>query len=619
MLKVTSKSKQHSHQDKLSSPFDTVLDTFVKTGHFTLTNEIVTIELLVYFREYLKRQPKPSSKLDYKLYLENVTFDVGDQNLSRDRLEMPIHIFLDQVFSFSTRWSVIGFDNVSILRGKDYFPLSSCFTLYFLARFAPLADGSSDFAITKALIITNVEFHSWAWIKFFVRRHIFRHLTLELLANEDEADNIMVLSQALRYAKIKVVNLGNTNITVEGYQNLYKLLKKNYFIEKMQLKKPTDPASLAILKKINELLSEDRTGKQRFDVERFNQAEFLRLFARAGNALKHETNESEISKLQNEIKFILEEKRPSSIAISRDVFPECDLIPKTQAVYYDHAEYILGRLPLFRLDLNQTVGNHNTLGYYLLEEALRSNDHFMMNCLLDNITANLFEQQSDEKPILMEIYENEGFKQAILDHIYSRKNLISMAEEILKNYSKSKKIMVELGHSLINYTKRLEKIIYSYKLSSFERLLNRLRERFELSNPSKQREREFIEIYWRIGKSLILFHNAGNVTGESISNAKSTLDEITAISENADLGWLHGSKLHDQLTDRLDLLKKAIDKDINSRGRIIKDERKSTKKTFNNGYEHLETFFTNSNPKRQNSKASKLDEIEPSTSFFARR
>ena len=48
-------------------------------------------------------------------------------------------------------------------------------------------------------------------------------------------------------------------------------------------------------------MSEDRTGKQRFDVERFNQAEFLRLFSQAKNARQHETDESEISRLEYEL------------------------------------------------------------------------------------------------------------------------------------------------------------------------------------------------------------------------------------------------------------------------------------------------------------------------------
>ncbi len=620
MPKATTKSKHYNHQDKPNASFDTVLDNFVKTGHFKLTNEIVTIELLSYFINYLNlnKPSRPSYELDYRFYLDNVAFDLGVQNLPVNRLEMPIHIFLDKVFSFSPRWSVIGFDNVSILQGKVYSPLSSYFILAFLAGFAPLEDGSTDLAVTKALIITNAEFHQWAWMRFLTKRPTFWHLTLELLPNEDEADNIMVLCQALHYAKIQAVNLGNTNISAEGYQNLYELLSKNYFIEKLQIKEPTDPESLVIFKKIKECLSEDRTGKQRFDMERFNQAEFLRLFSQAKNARQHETDESEISRLEKEIKFILEEKTRKSISISKKRFPlATKLIPKAHAVYCDHAEYILGRLPLFRLDLNQTVNQVNTLGYYLLEEALRSNDHFMMNCLLDNGTANLFEQQSDEKPILMQIYENEDFKQTILDHIYSRETLISMAEEVLKNYSESKKIMLELGHSLINYTKRLEKIIYSYKLSGFERLLNRLKERFELANPSKQREREFIEIYWRIGKSLILFHNAGKVTGESISNAKSTLDEIIAISKNADLGWLRGSSLHDKLTRRLELLKEDMNTNINSLR--VKDEHKPIKKVFNRGTGHLETSFTNFNIKSPSSEVSELDEPGPSTRCSSRR
>jgi|GEM_PF-1889240 hypothetical protein len=172
---------------------------------------------------------------------------------------------------------------------------------------------------------------------------------------------------------------------------------------------------------------------------------------------------------------MLEEKQANSITVNRERFPlEMELIPKTNAVYYDHAEYILGRLPLFRLNLNRSVDNQaNTLGYYLLEEALRNNDPYD-ELFIGYGTANLFEQQGEEKPILMQIYENKDFKKAILKHISSRKTLISMAEEALENYPNSKEIMLKLLDSLINYTERLEKIIYSHNLSNFERLLNRL-------------------------------------------------------------------------------------------------------------------------------------------------
>ncbi len=53
MPKATAKSKHYSYQDKPNSYFDIALDTFIKTGHFTFTNEIVTLELLSYFIKYL--------------------------------------------------------------------------------------------------------------------------------------------------------------------------------------------------------------------------------------------------------------------------------------------------------------------------------------------------------------------------------------------------------------------------------------------------------------------------------------------------------------------------------------------------------------------------------------
>lgn len=102
---------------------------------------------------------------------------------------------------------------------------------------------------------------------------------------------------------------------------------------------------------------------------------------------------------------------------------------------------------------------------------------------------------------------------------------------------------------------------------------------------------------------------------ESISSAQSTLDEIIAISKHADLGWLCGSKLHYKLTKRLDLLKKAMDNDINSLEREIKDEHKPTKKSFNNEEGYLNTFFTNSNTEKQNFEEMDLDEPGPAPVF----
>ncbi len=594
---------------------DTILESFIKTGHFKLIDTTVTTEVLNYFINYLKQLTGKLKGWDHRVHFENVTFNlnISEQAYRDEKIEK----LLDKIFYFSSRWSVIALDNVTVLLDENPYPLSSNFILELLTRFTP--PQPTNLYISHQLTIRNTEFHPWGWIHFLITRPQFHTLVLELPDDEALEDNLMVLFESLHYAKIKVLELKNTDLSLECYQALNELINKNYYIEELQISEPTDPESLVIFQKINEYLSKGETGQQRFDRERFNQDEFLRLFNKVKSALQHETVEDKIIQFEKELKFILEPKKRDGNTIVREEIKlnPMAIIPKDHAVYYDHAEYIVGRLPLFRLNLNRFIDNQvNTLGYFLLEEALKNNDHFMMNCLLDNGTANLFEQHAGEKPLLMQIYENADFKKVILDHIYSRQTLITLAQEVLKNYPKSQRIMVELAYSLINYTRRLEKIIYSYKLSGFERLLNRLRERFELANPSKQREREFIEIYWRVGKSLILFHNDGEVTVESVSNAQSTLDEVIAISEHADSGWLRGSELHYKLTNRLDLLKKAMDRDTHSLGREIKNEHQPTKKTFNNEDGYLKNFFSNNNTKRQNFEEMDLDEPGPSTRVF---
>ena len=278
----------------------------------------------------------------------------------------------------------------------------------------------------------------------------------------------------------------------------------------------------------------------------------------AQNALQHETDDSEISKLKRVIEFILEEKWPFSISIThRENWLK--LAPGFHAVYFDHAEYILGRLPLFRLDLNKLIDNETrTLGHSLLENALEKSDTFMVRRLID-AEANLLEQRDDEKPLLIQIFEkNTDFKLLILNHIFHDRTLVSTAKRVLQNYSKPKEIIVKMGFALINYAEILTKRACPYLLSDSERLLNLLKNVFRLSRPSKQRDKEFIEIYYRLFKLLILFHNAGRITVESISNAQRLLAEIGTISLNADWGWKGGSQLHSGIRNLLGSLKENM-------------------------------------------------------------
>lgn len=378
---------------------DEILKSFLKTGHFILSNGVVTAPALNYCINYLAQQPKNFISWNCKVDLKNVTFNVGTENpvSAPAYREVQIAILLDQVFKFSSKWTVMALDNVTILHAENHYPLSSYFILVFLTRVTASKYQDANLSISHQLIIRNAEFHSWGWIHFLITRPRCHTLVLELLNNEEREDNLMLLIQALHYAKIKVLDLKNTDLSLECYQALNELLSKNYYIEKLQLNEPTDPESLLIFKKIQERLSKGETGQQRFDRERFNQDEFFHLFSEAKSALQHETDKDKIKMLKREFKFMLEQKKRDGYSIAREEanLEPIELIPKTHAVYYDHAEYIVGRLPLFRLDLIRPVANQvNTLGYYLLEEALRNNDQFMMNCLLDNGTANLFEQQS---------------------------------------------------------------------------------------------------------------------------------------------------------------------------------------------------------------------------------
>lgn len=402
---------------------------------------------------------------------------------------------------------------------------------------------------------------------------------------------------------------------------------------------------------INQRLVEGRTGQQRFDLERFNQAEFLRLILKAQNALAHETDETTIRKLKREITFLLEKKFPFSI--SMDMRKNwLSFAPELHAVYFDHAEYIEERLDLFRLDLNLLVNNGTrTLGHCLLENALMREDSFMLNCLI-KAGANLFEQQGNEKPFLIQIFEkNTNFKVLILDHISYDKTLPRTAERVLQHYSKSKAIMLELGWSLIKYAEILKKRTYPIMLSDFERLLNLLKDVLRLPRPSKKREKEFIDIYFSLFKCLILFHDArGKVTTESISHVQNMLSEIRAISKGADWGWKDGSELHRGLRGRLGPLrenmqeiKKLVEKDgiIYAKDLVIQ-QKDNIIKNLSEKCEYLEATIQQNQDKAdtklqraqeqiarleaalkkevvsKNFEMSELDEPGPSTRFFPR-
>jgi hypothetical protein len=496
MPKATTKSK-NTNQTKPKSSFDIASDAFIKTGHFTLTNEILNSELYD-FAEYLKKQPKPSSERDYKFYLENVTFNIEEprhysQTEAREYADEEVLYQLQEVFSFSPKWSVIALDNVTISQGENYYPLSSYFIYRFMNRIKVEKNDVIKLIITNALIITKAEFHVWAWMRLCTIPSLrLASLTLELLPHEANEDNFMVLCEALEHSVIQLLNLGNTEISMKGYRALNKLLDQNCFIEKLLLKEPTDPASRAIFKN-----------------------------------------------------------------------------NKDRLLYLDHEKFPGGRWPLCKLDINQlTEDETRTVGHWLLENALKNNDAFMVKCLI-KAGANLLEQQGDEKPFLLQVFEkNKDFKLFILNHISYDPTFENTAKRVLRGYINSEEIIMNMRLSLTKYAETLRKRAL-FLLSDFEWLLTLFKTVALVSRPSQKRDQEFIEIYWRLFKCLILFRDARErVTVESISNIQTILNEIKVISTNAERGWNNESTLHDSIIKRLKLLmedmgriKKLIEKD----------------------------------------------------------
>lgn len=549
MPKATTKSPQ-LHPENSSSHFTIALNNFLETGHFILTDEVVTTDALEYMLEYLaEEQAAASTHLDYRLYLDNVIFDIETpENFShrnpRECTDDALIYLLDKILAFSPKWSVIGLDNVTILQGESYYPLS----FYFIWYLAPLIvtpaenskTGRKELIATKELIITHAEFHPWVWNRVLPLSQLNR-LTFELLPNADQAENLLHLCDVLRYVKLKCLNLGETQISLEGYRALHELLAKNYFIEKMIIKKPTDPESLEIFNQINERLPEGRTGKQRFDRLKFNQAEFLRYLFNAQRALENETDPNEIDKQKKIIEFLLIKKtntpfpyqeyrsrkiKESGPGLDVSFFkPDANLshmdrylngARHVDSVYFDHAEYLDGRWPSFTLDLATLVDtNSRTLGYRLLKEALDQNDSFMVEQLI-KAGANLFEQQDDEKPLLIQIYEkNKAFKIIVLKYIHLDEAFENTVEHTLRDYSVSKNLMIDIVKFFKRYAKILNQRAQPHLLSDFKKLFNLFKDIAHISRPSKNRDQEFLEIYSRIYQCLILFQDdQGKVTTE---------------------------------------------------------------------------------------------------------
>ncbi len=184
----------------------------------------------------------------------------------------------------------------------------------------------------------------------------------------------------------------------------------------------------------------------------------------------------------------------------------------------------------------------------------------------------------------------------ILNYIIHHKVLAKKIERELQNYSDLKHLIADMEASFRAYAKILRQRTHSL-ISDYQKLLNLFKTMASLSCPSKKRDQEFIDIYWRLFKSVILFHDTtGKVTIESISNTQVMLNKIINISENADLG--QRSRLHKDLVTKLNL----IIKDMND----IKELMIQTNQEKAKLAESVKTTIASEN----------LNESGPSTRFY---
>lgn len=218
-----------------------------------------------------------------------------------------------------------------------------------------------------------------------------------------------------------------------------------------------------------------------------------------------------------------------------------------------------GDQSLATLPINQLKdGGPRTLGHWLLEHALEKDDIYMVKYLI-KAGVNLLEQRGEEPPFLLQLFEkNQDFKLMILNYIIHHKVLAKKIECELQNYSDLKHLIAEMEASIRAYAKILRQRTHGL-ISDYRKLLNLFKTMASLSRPSKKRDQEFINIYWRLFKSVILFHDSeGKVTLESISNTQVMLNKIINISENAELGWSQRSRLHKDLITKLNLIIKDM-------------------------------------------------------------
>lgn len=453
------------------------------------------------------------------------------------QLPANIEAVLFSVLNASEAWSIIKLNNVTPLSPK------------FIDKLLNSLQNN-----THELVIKGAAFNNDAWIQFLSKKGSgLKVLGLEL-SEQDHDDDLQRLCEILvDHTKLKELDLGDTEIT--DYYYLDELLYRNYCIEKMILKEPSDGASRVIYDKINQRLSTEITGKNRFKLEQLTPEKALNFLINALKLRKQfkleqgnqdypvdETKDLQQIALMNRISFLLNKKEQLAITANEEK-QWLEEASQLSDVYHRHVDYLSGRWPLLQVDLTSLmVDGRRTVGHFLLEKTLEIEDAYSMQCLLQAGANPLQPPKGGGKPFLVRVFEIEGpWQEMMIQH--TKKNLSSLvpAVELLSAYPQLKNIYNNFKTHLEGYFTLLAN---RKKQPQLIRVLTGVMFNFQ------DRHEECAQAFYKLAACIeaATDSTAGKrVTFDSLFEAQDILDGILEDSAKANRGFLGRSKLHDDL------------------------------------------------------------------------
>ncbi|MCH9636562.1 MAG: hypothetical protein K0U16_01225 [Gammaproteobacteria bacterium] len=314
-----------------------------------------------------------------------------------------------------SQWKVIKLENIRILENQESKPLNFQFISDFFDNLWPYADKIKEFSLKKADL-----FNKSRLATFLKKASQLKVLSLEdaQLENKFQPYNVSniflnMLCEALVYhPSLKRLDLGDTALNEEDYEELFKLLNNNYRLDTIFLKYPP----FGNLNQLHHQLTQEMK-------ERVKHSSLVRF---QENQLTY-SNRYKIAELSLELdqfhplKFKFDHTtKKLVITYPSDLALPTKLINDLPEGLSNYPEFLQNSFPI-QLDLSQAIDNQTTLGAQLLEKAFQLRKPKSMELLL-TAGADLLEQLPDKPSLIGTIFSdsNKGekiYKELILNHV----------------------------------------------------------------------------------------------------------------------------------------------------------------------------------------------------------